>query len=143
MPALVIVGAGAAGVELACKLADLTGANQPAPDRTGRSHPSHGQAFNREQAVACLAQQGVHCYLNTRVESVTPNDVNLRDGDQTTVLPHQGLIWTAGNKPRRPQLIPEITAGKGRLAVDETLCSQDLPDCLVLGIWPCVLRRRC
>ena len=49
------------------------------------------------------------------------------------MLSHQGLIWTAGNKSRRPQLIPEIPSGNGRLAVDEALRSQDLPDCLVLG----------
>lgn len=134
VPTLVIVGAGAAGVELACKLADLTEGRISLHliEQGDRILPM-AKAFNREQAEACLAQQGVHCHLNTRVESVTPNNVSLRNGDQSTVLSHQGLIWTAGNKPRRPQLIPEITAGNGRLAVDEALRSQDLPDCLVLG----------
>lgn len=133
-PALVIVGAGAAGVELACKVADLSeGRITLHLIEQGNCILPMARAFNREQAEACLQQQGVHCHLNTRVEAVTPNDVSLRQGDQATVLSHQGLIWTAGNKSRRPQLIPEIPSGNGRLAVDEALRSHDLPDCLVLG----------
>ncbi|MGC6483708.1 MAG: NAD(P)/FAD-dependent oxidoreductase [Synechococcus sp.] len=133
-PALVIVGAGAAGVELACKLADLTEGRFSLHliEQGDRILPM-AKAFNREQAEACLKQHGVHCHLTTRVEAVTPNTVSLRHGDQSTVLPHQGLIWTAGNKPKRPQMNPEIAPGHGRLMVDEALCSNDLPDCLVLG----------
>lgn len=133
-PALVIVGAGATGVELACKVADLAqGRLALHLIEQGDQILPLARAFNREQAESRLRRQGVQCHLNARVESVTPDSVNFRQAERAITLNHQGLVWTAGSRPRRPQLCPEIVPSSGRLAVDCALRSRDLPDCLILG----------
>ena len=133
-PAFVIVGAGATGVELACKLADLSeGRIDLHLIEQGDQILPLARAFNREQAQACLKRLGVQCHLNTKVEEVTQNSVRFNHQGRSTSLNHQGLIWSAGTMPQRPQLIPEVPNGSRRLPVDDTLQSLDIPNCLVLG----------
>ena len=133
-PALAIVGAGATGVELACKVADLSEGHLVVHlIEQGDQILPLARAFNREQAQACLEKKGVQCHLNTKVNEVTETCVRLTQQGASTTLSHQGLIWTAGSSPSRPPLKPEIGSGSGRLSVDETLRSIDLPDCFVLG----------
>ena len=134
VPALVIVGAGAAGVELACKLADLLEgrANIHLIEQGDQVLPL-ARAFNREQALVTLKRLKIHCHLQARVETISADNVLFSQDGRTTTLHHKGLIWTAGSKPRRPPCVPELSQTEGRLAVDEQLRSLDLPDCVVIG----------
>ena len=134
LPALAIVGAGPTGVELACKLADLLeGRATIHLIEQGEQVLPLARAFNREQALATLQRLQIHCHLNARVETMSATSVTVTGEGRTTNLPHQGLIWTAGSKPRRPTLVPELSQSQGRLAVDEQLRSLDIPDCVVIG----------
>ena len=131
---LAIVGAGATGVELACKVADLAEGRIAVHliERGDQILPL-ARAFNREQAQACLKRLGVHCHLNAQVEEVSESLVRFIENGTSTTLEHQGLVWTAGSSPRHPPLCPEVGTGSARLEVDASLRSVNLPDCLVLG----------
>ena len=136
--ALVIVGAGATGVELACKLSDmLDGAATIHLIELGDSVLSRSRAFNREQAQKALDQRGVQRHLNTRVTSVSANAVQLLQNDSPQSLNHDGLIWTAGIKPVLPTLIPSPTRERGLLCVDEGLQLTTDPNVVVLGDVAC------
>lgn len=131
--ALVIVGAGATGVELACKMADLLeGAAELHLIERGDSILPLAKAFNREQASLALQRRGVHVHLNQSVQSVQADSVTLQDPN-TPPLKHNGLIWTAGTRPRVPELIPNPQCRGERLLVDASLCSLTSPNLVVIG----------
>ena len=91
--ALVIVGAGPTGVELACKMADLLeGAARLHLIEMGETVLANNAAFNRERAAAALEKRDVTVHLNTAVTAVHPDRVELTDGPQLT---HQGQFGTA------------------------------------------------
>ena len=117
--ALVIVGAGPTGVELACKMADLLdGSARLHLIEMGETVLANNAAFNRERATAALEKRDVTVHLKTAVTAVHPDRVDLTDGRQ---LPHQGLIWTAGNRPNLPPMRPEPNRSAGRLATGADL----------------------
>ena len=133
-PALAIVGAGPTGVELACKLADLLeGRATIHLIEQGEQVLPFSRAFNREQALITLQRMHIQCHLNARVETMSANSVTFTGEGRSTTLQHQGLVWTAGSKPRRPHFLPELLQTQGRLPVDEQLRSLDIPDCVVIG----------
>ena len=133
--ALVIVGAGPTGVELACKLADLlTGSARLHLIEQGATILPNSPAFNRERAVAALERRDVTVHLNTAVTAVTPSSVELGSG---TPLAHHGLIWTAGSRPNLPEMVPAPAMAKGRLAIDATLRLVDQPSVFAIGDLSC------
>ncbi|MAR52409.1 MAG: 3-hydroxyacyl-CoA dehydrogenase [Propionibacteriaceae bacterium] len=132
--ALVIVGAGATGVELACKLSDmLERAATIHLVELGDSILPRSKAFNREQAQRALVQRGVKRHLNTRVSSVSASSVQLICDDLPISLNYEGLIWTAGTKPVLPTLSPTPTFQRGLLNVDEGLRLTTDPNVVALG----------
>ena len=129
-----IVGAGATGVELACKLVDLLdGAARVHLVEQGEQILSRSRAFNREQAERALKQRGVTVHLKTRVLKVSANAVQWSGVEGEVEQAHDGLIWTAGSRPNIPELTPSIAPHHKRLPVDETLRLIGQPDVLVLG----------
>ncbi|AII44512.1 hypothetical protein KR100_14260 [Synechococcus sp. KORDI-100] len=133
--ALVIVGAGPTGVELACKLADLlTGSARLHLIEQGATILPNSPAFNRERAVAALERRDVTVHLNTAVTAVTPTSVELGSG---TPLAHHGLIWTAGSRPNLPEMLPAPAMAMGRLAIDATLRLVDQPSVFAIGDLSC------
>ena len=102
--ALVIVGAGPTGVELACKLADLVdGSARIHLVEMGPGILPRSTAFNRERAAAALERRQVCLHLNTAVTRVDKDRVSFKDGSN---LQHHGLIWSAGSRPALPQIQP-------------------------------------
>ena len=67
-------------------------------------------AFNRERAQAALERKGVVVQLNTSVSEVKSSTAVLADG---AVLPHAGLIWTAGSSPTIPAISPAYLCWNG------------------------------
>ena len=91
----------ATGVELACKLFDmLDGAAAIQLVELGEQILPRSRAFNREQAQRALEKRGITVRLNTRVDAVSPTSVNLHGPEGAFTLAHDGLIWTAGSRPR-------------------------------------------
>ena len=123
--ALVIVGAGPTGVELACKLADLVdGSARIHLVEMGPGILPRSTAFNRERAAAALERRQVCMHLNTAVTLVDKDLVCFRDGSS---LQHHGLIWSAGSRPALPQMQPpQHKPGEAlSIAADLTVLGQE------------------
>lgn len=127
---LAVVGAGASGVELACKLADLLeGAAVIELVEQGPELLPGSKAFNREQAHLALQQRDVRLRTHTRVAAVLADGLELQRGgpDPLAIAPVESLrceavIWTGGVAPCVPALDPPIGLDRrGRLPCDAEL----------------------
>ena len=144
-PALVIVGAGPTGVELACKLADLLkGAAQLHLIELAERVLPQAKAFNRQQAERALQSHDVRLHLGTSVLQITPEDVicqRLPQESSATAavfrLTHAGVIWAAGTRPVIPLIEPEPELINGRLPIDGTLQVTGLDQVVALGDASC------
>ena len=138
---LAVVGAGATGVELACKLADL-GAGQLLVEliEQGPQLLPRGRAFNREQAELALRRRDVRLRTHTAVTAVEADHLCLRRSgtasgpDQQEQLATAAVIWTAGLTFRPPSLMPAPPQdASGRLHCEDTLLLQGRDDIFVVG----------
>ena len=120
---LAIVGAGASGVELACKLADLLqGAAVIELIEQGEELLPASRSFNREQAQQALLKRDIRLRTGTRVMAVSATSVNLQRGDSHETLSCDGVIWTGGVVGSVPEITPALELDRrGRLP-----CSSDL-----------------
>ena len=143
----VVAGGGFAGVETVAALNDFVrGALQFYPNLRERMlrivlvHPGAvilpelGESLGR-YAQKVLAQRGVEIRLNTRVTSMTENEVRLKD---SSAIPSSTLIWTAGTVPN--PLLSSLPCQKegGRVMVSEFLQIPDWP-----GVWAVGIVRSC
>ena len=129
--AVAIVGAGPTGVELACKLADmLEGAARIHLIEMGDGILPSSASFNRERAAAALERREVCLHLNTTVSEVHADRVRFKDG---TVLPHSGLIWSAGSSPVVPDIRPDPGQAKAPLNINQDLRLDDHQHVFALG----------
>jgi NADH dehydrogenase len=130
-----IVGAGYAGVELACKLADRLGARGrfrliELTDQILRTSPE----FNREAAKKALDQRGVFIDLETRVESIGQDTISLDYKNQIDTIPVDLVIWTVGTRVT-PVIrnLPVKQNQRGQINVTTTLQLLDHPEIFALG----------
>ena len=121
---LVIVGAGASGVELSCKLADLLqGAAVVELIEQGSDLLPQAKAFNRDQARQALLQRDVRLRSSTRVMAVQEGALTLeRSGGSREELSCDGVIWTGGVVGSVPAITPSLDCDRrGRLRCDAEL----------------------
>lgn len=121
---LAVVGAGASGVELACKLADeLDGSAVVELLEQGPTVLPQARSFNREQALLALQRRDVRVRTATAVQAVGADHLSIGPAGET--LPVDGTIWTAGIRAQPPALTAASDwgngAGRGQLR-----CSADL-----------------
>ena len=117
--ALVIVGAGPTGVELACKLADLLeGSALIHLIEVGDEILARSRSFNRTKAQAALERRQIRLHLNTSVTAVQDTQVQLAGG---TSLRHDGLIWSGGSRPSLPPLKPESLVEQRGISINADL----------------------
>ena len=129
--AVAIVGAGPTGVELACKLADmLEGAARIHLIEMGDGILPSSASFNRERAAAALERREVCLHLNTTVSEVHADRVRFKDGG---VLPHSGLIWSAGSSPTLPDIHPSSARPNAPLNINQDLRLLDHQRVFALG----------
>ena len=129
--AVAIVGAGPTGVELACKLADmLEGAARIHLIEMGERILPNSASFNRERAAAALERREVCLHLNTAVTAVHADRVRFKDGG---VLPHSGLIWSAGSSPTLPDIHPSSARPNAPLNINQDLRLLDHKRVFALG----------
>ncbi len=139
---LVIVGAGFSGVEIACKLADLLDSTtQIYLVEQGHQILPYAKSFNREQAEIALKERAINIILQTKVEAITENNVNLKsssnDESNFFSICHQGLIWTAGSMPSPPSIDPKVSFKDGKVLVDSYLRVQGLNNVFAIGDLAC------
>ena len=132
---LAVVGAGASGVELACKLADqLQGSTIVDLIEQGPGLLPQAKAFNREQAEQALQRRDVRLRTQTRVEAVQAGGLTLLGPTGTEQLNVDGVIWTAGLRFQAPECQPAVTVDRfGRLSCEPSLQLVDHPDLFALG----------
>jgi len=145
---LAVVGAGATGVELACKLADLAAGNAVIElIEQGPQLLPQGRSFNREQAGLALRRRDVRLRTHTAVVAVDADRLRLLRTDATAStaptaspspseeeLATAGVIWTAGLAFRPPAITPAPAKDeRGRLRCEPTLQLRGCPDVFVIG----------
>ncbi|MFM8259299.1 MAG: NAD(P)/FAD-dependent oxidoreductase [Vulcanococcus sp.] len=127
---LAVVGAGASGVELACKLADLLeGAAQIELIEQGGELLPGSRAFNREQAHQALQRRAVRLRTHTRVAAVHATGLDLQPGADDARLDSpleplacEAVIWTGGVAACLPEFSPTLALDRrGRLPCDAQL----------------------
>ena len=132
---LAVVGAGATGVELACKLADcLEGAALVELVEQGSTLLPAAKAFNREQAKQALQRKDVRLRCNAQVMEVTADHLELQGPQGREQLAVDGVIWTAGLRFEAPPMVPiPQTDHRGRLRCDADLHLLSQPEVFALG----------
>jgi NADH:ubiquinone reductase (non-electrogenic) len=121
---LAVVGAGASGVELACKLADLLAGSRTTIELVEQGHQllPQARAFNREQAERALLQRDVRLRTNTKVAAVASDHIDVVAPGGREQLPVAGVIWTAGLRFEPPLIEPAPARdSRGRLLCEPSL----------------------
>ncbi len=123
---LVIVGAGASGVELACKIADLLDSKISIHlIELNERVLFNGKSFNQEQIEQALIEKSIKLHLNTRVLRINATNLELINvvdhPERKFSLDHAGVIWTAGTRPSIPQGLPQTSVKDGRVLIDSKL----------------------
>lgn len=140
----VVVGGGATGVEMAMEIAEFVSEiNNNHKERRDRQCPtisivdSLGRLLEQFpeilgiKATQRLKAKGVSIYLNSKVVSVSADQVTLSHG---TTLDASTVIWTAGVKPIIPifvDFMPQLYGN--RLAVDKHFLVRGSKDIFALG----------
>ena len=132
---LAVVGAGASGVELACKLADqLQGLAIVELIEQGPGLLPQAKAFNREQAVLALQRRDVRLRTHTRVEAVRAGSLDLLGPGGSEQLDVEAVIWTAGLRFSAPTFSPAASVDRlGRLMCESSLQLREQPRIFALG----------
>jgi demethylphylloquinone reductase len=132
---IAIVGGGYSGVELACKLADRLG------DRgrlrlveLGSKILSNSPDFNREAALKALEKRGVWLDLETAVNRIGPDALDLAYKGTVDTLPVEIVIWTVGTRVAEAiQALPLPHNARGQIITTPTLQVADHPNIFALG----------
>lgn len=137
-----VVGAGAAGIELACALS-ARGHAVTLLDEAGALMADSGARW-RARVASALAARGVTLRLGARVTAVGAGGVTLEDSEE---IPHDFAVWAAGAAP--PELcaasdLPKDPRGYLRVRRDLRVVGHDslfaAGDCAVLDAAPWVPR---
>lgn len=141
---VVVVGAGATGVEITGALGDVVRAVLPRtyPDFRGEQVTIHvvdhaatplAHMSPRSQSYArrVMDEAGVVFHLSSRVTAVGADGVTLESGD---AIRADMVIWAAGVQAQVPAMTPApATASDGRVAIDPTLRIPGHPRVFCIG----------
>jgi NADH:ubiquinone reductase (non-electrogenic) len=133
---LAIVGAGASGVELACKLADLLdGAAVIELIEQGDDLLPFSRSFNRDQARAALLERDIRLRSGTQVLAVQADGLTLqRQSGPQEPLRCEAMIWTGGVQGCVPEIHPLLPLDRrGRLQCNAELRVQGRANLFALG----------
>jgi NADH:ubiquinone reductase (non-electrogenic) len=130
-----IIGGGYSGVELACKLAERLG------DRgrirlveLGEDILRSSPEFNREAAKKALAAKKVWLDLETGVEKITADSIELNYKGQIDTIPVDLVLWTVGTQVATVvKSLPLPHNSRGQLQTNKTLQVIDHPEIYALG----------
>ncbi len=135
---IVISGAGPTGVELACKISDLV------EDRVeiylvekGDKILPNSKSFNREKAIEAIAKRNIKVYLDTYIKSVDKTFLELCTTDNEIKnlikIDYSNLLWTAGLKPSKSQLIHHFLNKNQKIIVNEFMQMDEYQNIFFVG----------
>jgi NADH dehydrogenase len=132
---IAVVGGGYSGVELACKLSDRLG--DRARLRIIERNPDILRAspeFNREAARKALEDRGIWIDVETSVESIEADAINLAYKGKVDRLPAELVAWTVGTRvPEVVRSLPVPQNQREQIRVAPTLQVEDRPELFALG----------
>lgn len=134
---LAVAGAGASGVELACKLADRLGPRgRIQVIERGTSILGSFSEASSQAAAQALAERSIPVALNTEVVQIGSDHLQVRSRDREEIQTEfvEGVLWTVGLQV--PQVVQQLSLPKdpqGRLRVLPTLQVEDHPEIFALG----------
>ncbi|WP_427160410.1 NAD(P)/FAD-dependent oxidoreductase [Aliinostoc sp. HNIBRCY26] len=142
-----IIGAGPAGIELACTLADLLPIWYD--ELGGDAAEVRVVLINRSREILkgdvnshlrCTAQRAlknrvipVDFVFDAAVTQITADGVEYKQNDQTKVLQAGTIAWTAGTAPHPLLMELPVPNNRGRLLVTPTLQLPDFPEVFAAG----------
>ncbi len=132
---LFIVGGGPSGIELACKIKDLS-SDQFEINVIEKSNEilNKNKIFNREQAEKALKKRKINVLLNSIVKEVSETKISISSEDGITSLDKDIVIWTAGVTPNLSYLeTDQITKKFGRILVNSNLQIEKYKNCFAIG----------
>jgi demethylphylloquinone reductase len=98
---LAIVGGGPSGVELACKLADRLGKRvQVRLIERGDAILKNFSTGVQKAAYRALQKRKIAIDFQTDVSAIEAESLTILQGNQTTILPVDLVMWTAGTQTR-------------------------------------------
>lgn len=127
---LLVVGGGAAGVELALCLQARTQRPTTLVER-GTELPQGMPPSARRLVLGLLKRRGVTLHTGSALVSLSPEAARLESGES---LPFTTCVWATG--PRAPELFARSGAAvdtRGYLAVEDTLRSPSHPELFAAG----------
>ncbi|NJK50202.1 FAD-dependent oxidoreductase [Candidatus Gracilibacteria bacterium] len=132
---VIILGGGASGVELACKIADRLGKRAQVHliergDEILKPFPSG----LRKAAYRAMRARRIQVECGTEVIAVETESITVMRNDQIVELPADLVLWAAGTESREP--IARLNAAKnerGQLLTRPTLQLVDHPEVFALG----------
>ncbi len=130
-----IVGAGAGGVEIACKVADRLGRQGEVflLDRGDAILKTFPRDIRRA-ALSALGKRQVHIITNTTVEAIAANQLTYTQAAKVTALAVDLVIWAGGNQPPSwLHRLPVSQNERGQLITQPTLQLPQFPEVFVLG----------
>ena len=135
---LVIAGAGPTGVELACKLSDLVNNRvEIYLVEKGNKILSKSKSFNRETAINAIAERNIKIYLEHHIESINENTIKLstvaNERNNSLEIHYSGLLWTAGLRPCKLQLIDHLVDENKKIKVNQFLQIEAYKDIFFVG----------
>ena len=130
-----IVGGGYTGVELACKLADRLGERgRFRLIEMGDQILRTSTEFNREAAKKALESRGIFIDLETKVESITQDNISLEYKGQIDTIPVDLVLWTVGTRViPLVQNLPLKKNQRSQITTLPTLQVHDYPEIFALG----------
>lgn len=133
---IAIIGAGASGVELACKFADRLGSLAQITLLERGSDILGGFSDGSIQAAhQALSQRGITLKLNTQVLNIQADSLEYRPGESSVEqISVDGVLWTAGTQPI--PLVQSLDLGRDnrqRILVQPTLQTTTRPEVFALG----------
>ncbi|MFN6471791.1 MAG: NAD(P)/FAD-dependent oxidoreductase [Nostoc sp. SerVER01] len=142
-----IIGAGPAGIELACTLADLLPIWYD--ELGGDADEIRVVLVNRSREILkgdvnshlqCTVQRAlkrrvvpVDFLFDAAVTKIHADSVEYRQHEQTQILPAGTIAWTAGTAPNPLLIELSVANNRGRLVVTPTLQLPDFPEIFAAG----------
>jgi demethylphylloquinone reductase len=132
---VVVIGGGANGVELSCKLHDrLRGrVNVCLIERGGEILKGFSVGV-KKAARRAIARRAIEVCLHTGIEEIEADKISLSRGDEVVTLPVDLVLWTAGTESI--EWVSNLNcqqSDRGRLLTRPTLQLVDYPEVFALG----------
>ena len=132
---IAVIGAGANGVELACKVCDrLSGKAEILLIDRGEAILKYFNSGIKKAAGKAIARRNIQLLLSTGLEEITADTITISQGDRLTTQPVDLVLWTAG--PETIEWVNNLNCQQnklGQLLTRPTLQLIDYPKVLALG----------